>query len=96
MRTLHIHEFDHDEIKSKKNEDGSLTTNARIECDIFNKKYNNLIPKGNYETIAGYIISEIGRIPNEGENLFLRIGQVVIKKSSSRKINEIQIFPVVK
>ena len=89
-------EFDHDEIKSKKNEDGSITTNARIECDIFNKKYNNLIPKGNYETIAGYIISEIGRIPNEGENLFLRIGQVVIKKSSSRKINEIQIFPVVK
>tara|TARA_Y100001970_G_C14241771_1_gene865367 strand:- start:3325 stop:4170 length:846 start_codon:yes stop_codon:yes gene_type:complete len=86
-------EFDHDDIKSKINEDGSITTNAKIECDAFNKKYNNLIPDGNYETLAGYIISEIGRIPNEGENLFLQIGQVVIKKSSSRKINEIQIFP---
>ena len=44
----------------------------------------------------GRFAPEIGRIPNEGENLFLRIGQVVIKKSSSRKINEIQIFPTVK
>ena len=86
-------EFDHDDIKSKINKDGSITTNAKIECDAFNKKYNNLIPEGNYETLAGYIISEIGRIPNEGENLFLSIGQVVIKKSSSRKVDEIQIFP---
>ena len=79
-------EFDHDDIKSKINDDGSITTNAKIECDAFNKKYNNLIPTGNYETIAGYIISEIGRIPNEGENLFLKIGQVMIKKSSSRRL----------
>ena len=86
-------EFDHDEVKSKTNDDGSISTNARIECDEFNKLFNNLIPKGSYETLAGYIISEIGRIPNQGESLFLSIGQVVIKKSSSRKIEEIQIFP---
>ena len=73
--------------------DGSISTNARIECDEFNKLFNNLIPKGNYETLAGYIISEIGRIPNQGENLFLSIGQVLIKKSSSRRIEEIQIYP---
>lgn len=86
-------EFDHDQVKSKVQDDGSIVTNARIECDEFNKLYNNLIPKGNYETLAGYIISEIGRIPNQGESLFLTIGQILIKKSSSRKIEEIQIFP---
>ena len=86
-------EFDHDEIKSKTNEDGSISTNARIECDEFNKLFNNLIPNGSYETLAGYIISEIGRIPNQGENLFLSIGQIRIKKSSSRRIEEIRIYP---
>ena len=30
-------EFDHDNIKSKLNEDGSIITNAKIECDEFNK-----------------------------------------------------------
>ena len=86
-------EFDHYEVKSRVLNDGSIITNARIECDEFNKLYNNLIPKGNYETVAGYIISKIGRIPNQGEKLFLSIGQVLIKKSSSRKIEEIQIYP---
>ena len=86
-------EFDHDDIKSKLNEDGSITTNAKIECDEFNKIYDNLIPNGHYETVAGYIISELGRIPNQGESLFLPIGQVIIKKSSSRKVTEIQIYP---
>ena len=64
-----------------------------LKLSKFNKIFNNLIPKGNYETLAGYIISEIGRIPNQGENLFLSIGQVLIKKSSSRRIEEIQIYP---
>ena len=36
-------EFDHDEMKSKKNEDGSITTNAKVECDAFNKEYDNEI-----------------------------------------------------
>ncbi len=86
-------EFDHSEIKAKSNPDGSISTNARIECDEFNKLFNNLIPNGNYETLAGYIISQIGRIPNQGESLLLPVGQIIIKKSSSRKIEEIQIFP---
>ena len=86
-------EFDHDKIKSKINDDGSISTNAKIECDEFNKLFNNLIPPGNYETLAGYIISEIERIPNQGENLFLPIGKIEIKKSSSRKIEEIIIYP---
>ena len=86
-------EFDHDKVKSKINDDGSISTNAKIECDEFNKLFNNLIPPGNYETLAGYIISEIERIPNQGENLFLAIGKIEIKKSSSRKIEEIIIYP---
>ena len=86
-------EFDHDKVKSKINDDGSISTNAKIECDEFNKLFNNLIPPGNYETLAGYIISKIGRIPNQGENLFLEIGKIEIKKSSSRKIEEIIIYP---
>ena len=64
-----------------------------MKCDDFNKKHKNLIPKGNYETIAGYIISNLGRIPIVGENLFMEIGQVIIKKASDRYIDQVQILP---
>ena len=45
-----------------------------------------------YETISGYIIKQIGRIPNKNEHLFLPIGQVLIKKASSRRIEQVQIY----
>ena len=52
-----------------------------------------MIPEGEYETVGGYIISYLGRIPNKGEHLFMPIGQIVIIKSSVRQIHKIQIYP---
>ena len=86
-------EFDEEMIIQKLKEDGSILVSGRMDCDNFNSKNNNLIPIGQYETIAGYIIFNIGRIPNMGEKIFLPIGQIEIKKSSARKIELVRIFP---
>ena len=86
-------EFDIIPKSTKKLNDGSILVKAKMKCDDFNEKHKNLIPKGNYETIAGYIISNLGRIPIAGENLFMEIGQVIIKKASDRYINQVQILP---
>ena len=74
-------------------EDGSIIVNARIDWEDFNTKFGNMIPQGEYETLGGYIISQLGRIPNQGEYLFLPIGQVVVKKGSSRQIHQVKIYP---
>ena len=86
-------EFDEDEVKSEMLEDGSIIVNARIDWEDFNTKFGNMIPQGEYETLGGYIISQLGRIPNQGEHLFLPIGQVVVKKGSSRQIYQVIIYP---
>tara|TARA_Y100001980_G_C14551742_1_gene335347 strand:+ start:1919 stop:3133 length:1215 start_codon:yes stop_codon:yes gene_type:complete len=85
-------EFDNDDINYKKLDDGSILTDAKMEIDHFNKEFKNFFPTGDYETIAGYIISQLGRIPNKGEHLFLPVGQILIRKGSKRKIEQIQIF----
>jgi len=85
-------EFDYDEIDIINNDDGSILVNAKLECEVFNNKFGNLINDGDYETIGGYIINEIGRIPNKNEHLFLPIGHVIIKNASARRIEQIQIF----
>ena len=86
-------EFDEEEVKSELLEDGSIVVNARIDWEDFNTKFGNIIPQGEYETLGGYIISKLGRIPNQGEHLFLPIGQVVVKKGSSRQIYQVKIYP---
>ncbi len=86
-------EFDEEEVKSEMLEDGSIVVNARIDWEDFNSKFGNMIPHGEYETLGGYIISQLGRIPNQGEHLFLPIGQVVVKKGSARHIHQVKIYP---
>ena len=86
-------EFDDKPVDVKVNSDGSILVNAKMKWIDFNKEFGDLIPKGDYETIAGYIISDLGRIPNAGEHLFMNLGQVVIKKASDRYIEKILIYP---
>ena len=86
-------EFDDKPVDLKINSDGSILVNAKMKWVEFNKEFGDLIPKGDYETIAGYIISDLGRIPNAGEHLFMNLGQVVIKKASDRYIEKILIYP---
>ena len=86
-------EFDEDLEKGETLKDGSILVNARMDWKEFNQIFGNLIPVGDYETIGGYIITELGRIPNKGEHLFMTIGQIEIKKASARQIHKIQIYP---
>ena len=86
-------EFDETLEKGEKLADGSIVVNARMDWEDFNQQFGSLIPKGEYETIGGYIISELGRIPNKGEHLFLPLGQIVIINASARQIHQVHIYP---
>ena len=76
-------------IHTKK--DGSYIINTSISISKFNQRFDNII-QSKYESLAGYIINEIGRIPKNREVFFLSIGQVKIIKASLRKIEIIQLF----
>ena len=76
-------------IHTKK--DGSYIINTSISITKFNEQFDNII-QSDYESLAGYIINEIGRIPKNREVFFLSIGQIKIIKASLRKIEIIQLF----
>ena len=49
---------------------GGLVVDSLVEIDDL-KSFGYYIPKGNYETIGGFVISSLGRIPRAGESLNL-------------------------
>ena len=65
----------------------------QMSCETYNEKFTNIFPSGEYETLGSFIISEKGRIPNQGERLFTSIGQIEIIKASARRILQIRIYP---
>lgn len=83
------YDFKDESIHIKK--DGSYIINTSMSIAKFNEKFDNII-KSDYESLAGYIINEIGRIPKKREMFFLSIGQVKVIKASLRKIEIIQLF----
>ena len=84
-------EYDEKDESIHLKKDGSYIINASMSIAKFNEKFDNII-QSEYESLAGYIINEIGRIPKNREVFFLSIGQVKINKASLRKIEIIQLF----
>ncbi len=81
----------------------TLTDNVRsisrsvIECEgnteigELNQHFNFDIPRGDYETIAGYVLLLIQRIPKQGELMETDTLKIVILEADSRKIKRIKI-----
>ncbi len=84
-------EYDESEEKMiKKIEMNSFILNGKTEIDILNEEYELNIPDGDYETIAGYIMLKIGRIPHKGESFKVDNYLVHIIRSDKTKIDLIK------
>jgi len=80
-----------DEKVAKKLDANTYLINGKVEIDYLNEEMNFNIPEGNYETIAGYIMYKIGRIPVKEE--FFKIDNLTfqILKSDKTKIDFVKL-----
>lgn len=85
-------EYDDAEEKMiRKTNDDSFILNGKGEIDALNEEYDLRIPEGDYETIAGYIMAKIGRIPLKGESFKIDDNQILILRSDKTKIDLIKL-----
>ena len=85
-------EYDDPEEKMiKKLSDDSFILNGKVEIDILNEEYELKIPEGDYETIAGYIMYKVGRIPLKGESFQIDDNQFLILRSDKTKIDLVKL-----
>ena len=85
-------EYDsNDDIERKLSENEYLLS-CRLEVEYLNEKYNFNIPESDdYDTLAGYIISNNERIPNKGEELFIDNKIIKILRTSASKLDLVQL-----
>lgn len=84
-------EYDESEDKMiKKIDVNAFVMSGKAEIDILNEEYELNIPEGDYETIAGYIMFRIGRIPHKGESFKVDNYSVHIIRSDKTKIDLIK------
>lgn len=84
-------EYDVEENICRKIADRTYLMSGKVEVDFINEKYNLNLPTGDYETLAGYITSSLGRIPIQGENVKIDHFNFLIARASNKSIEMVKL-----
>ncbi len=85
-------EFDVEEVICRRIALNTFIISGKAEIDYINEKYMLNIPEGDYETIAGYITTRLGKIPNQGDTVNIDSFTILIARASHRKIDVVKLI----
>lgn len=87
-------EHDQEEKSFSKVREGVFEVDATMPVDEANEELGLHLPEEeDYDTIAGYLLSTLGRIPSEGEIIRCGDDEIRIKQATSRQIQTLTITP---
>lgn len=72
-------EYDEEEIEYEVIDENTFRVNGNMTIYDFEKIVKIEIPEGDYDTISGYLIEELGRIPNEKEKPLIETEKATYK-----------------
>lgn len=70
----------------------TFEVDAGLRVEEVNEELNIGLPVGDYETVAGFILSHLGRIPKQGEHLKYKDLKLTILQMRGRKIEKILVI----
>ncbi|MGC8660087.1 MAG: hemolysin family protein [Desulfomonilaceae bacterium] len=72
-------------------EDGSCLVNAWANLDDFEEFFQVKIPREGYDTVGGFIIHLLGKVPKKGEEIFFEGLRMKIHGSDPKRITRILV-----
>lgn len=85
-------EYDVDENVIKKIDDNTFIISGKAEIDHINDQYELNLPEGDYATLAGFITSQLGKIPEQGKTFTIyNKYKVLIIRSDIRRIDLVKL-----
>ena len=85
-------EFDQEVAPFKKLGEGHYLISARTEIKALNEALHLDLPAGDYETLAGFLIAELGDLPRAGEHLQYRNLKFTVRQAEARSVKEVELF----
>lgn len=75
-------------------EDGAAEILGRVHIDDINSQLGtNFSTEGDFETIGGFILTQLGRVPTIGEEIEAAGVRLVILEATPRKIEKVRLIP---
>ena len=86
---------EHDDEPSLLNvlNDSSVLVDARLEIEKLEEHFGIKLPEGGFESVGGFVIHLLGRIPEVNEKIVFENMDIIVKSADQRKIHKILIVP---
>jgi putative hemolysin len=84
-------EYDKRETLIRKIDDGLFMIDGRAEIDAVEDALGMDLPEGDYNTIAGMILEEIGRIPEPGDEVVICGLEMRVVSASATRIGKVRV-----
>jgi CBS domain containing-hemolysin-like protein len=85
-------EYDTGEIRYRKTGRGRFIFDAHMSIQQVGEILKMEFPSGGYETLGGFLLDRLGRIPRKGESLKMGNVQFVIQDTDPKTIKEVMII----
>ena len=86
-----LDEHDHEETLLSRLDDGSFLVDARLDVEKLGEALEMDLPEGEFESVGGFIIHLLGRIPEIKERVRFQDIEMTIQKGNQRKIEKFLI-----
>ena len=87
-------EFDENTFTFRQISKNSFLANVNIEVDDLNERLNCSLPKGDYETLSGFLLQQFNRIPSRGDELHYGTLKFKVYRCSERSIQSVIVTKI--
>jgi CBS domain containing-hemolysin-like protein len=89
-----VDEFDVEDAMIEPLPGGDVRVNARMSLDEVNDLIHAQLPEGDWDTIGGLLLSELGHVPAEGEVVEVDGWQLTAQRVQGRRIGRVRLHRV--
>jgi len=86
-----VDEFDVEDPMIEPLPNGDVRVNARMALDEVNELISANLPTGDWDTIGGLLLSELGRVPAEGESVAVDGWELTAQRVQGRRIGRVRL-----
>jgi len=84
-------EYDAEEPETTRSLTGELELDGLLNLDDFKDETGLVLPDGPYETVAGYIVQQLGHVPDTGESTAIDGHMLTVLELDGRRISRVKV-----
>lgn len=84
-------EYDVAEAETTRHRGGDLEVDGLLNLDDFEDETGVELPEGPYETVAGYVVAKLGRLPEVGDSVYFDDVRLVVRELEGRRVSRVLV-----